>query len=107
MTAFHEIDLFTFVLVLTCMSMKRVDEEPNRNYFGIRYLLPEYINAYWELIRALTMRYTYGPEYEEGWFSVLLRVVGLAFPGISAHSPTDYVNSVRLGKEQTVQMSSF
>lgn len=84
---------------------QRVDEEPNRNYFGIRYLLPEYINAYWELIRALTMHYTYGPEYEEGWFSVLLRVVGLAFPGISAHSPTDYVNSVRLGKEQTVQMS--
>ncbi|KAK9281189.1 hypothetical protein L1049_004084 [Liquidambar formosana] len=84
---------------------QKVDEEPNRNFFGIRYLIPEYLNAVWELIRSLTMGYTHGPEYKEGWFSILLRIVGLALPGISAHSPTDYVNSVRLGQEYIVQMS--
>jgi len=33
--------------------------------------------------------------------------MGLALPGIAAHCPTDYVNSVRLGKERIVRMSSF
>ena len=73
-----------------------MDEEPNRNYFGIRYLIPEYLNAVWELMRSLTMQ---GPDYKEGWLSIFLRVVGLALPGVSAHSPTNYVNSVRLGKD--------
>ncbi|ERM99424.1 uncharacterized protein LOC18427459 [Amborella trichopoda] len=77
---------------------KSVDEEPNRNYFGIWYLIPEYLNAWWELFHTLTIGYTRGPEYKEGWLSILLRVVGLAFPGISAHSPTNYVNSIRLGR---------
>ncbi|OVA16054.1 Lipase [Macleaya cordata] len=77
---------------------QEVEEEPNRNFFGMRYLIPEYLNAIWELIRSLTMGYTHGPEYKEGWFSILTRVIGLAFPGISAHCPTDYVNSVRLGR---------
>ncbi|KAF5466260.1 hypothetical protein F2P56_016203 [Juglans regia] len=86
---------------------KNMDEEPNRNYFGMRYVIPAYLNAVWELIRSLTMGYTHGPDYKEGWFSILLRVIGLALPGISAHCPTDYVNSARLGKERIIQMSSF
>ncbi|KAI4386900.1 hypothetical protein MLD38_004778 [Melastoma candidum] len=79
---------------------KRVDEEPNRNFFGPKFLIPEYLNAFWELIRGLLMGYLHGPEYEEGWFSILIRTIGLVLPGISAHSPRDYVNSVRLGREQ-------
>ncbi|KAH7865372.1 hypothetical protein Vadar_005738 [Vaccinium darrowii] len=86
---------------------QKVDEEPNRNYFGILYLIPEYINAVWELIRSLIMGYTHGPEYKEGWLSVGLRVVGLAIPGISAHSPTNYVNSVRLGRERAISMATL
>lgn len=78
---------------------QKVEEEPNRNYFGVRYLIPEYVNAWWELMRSLTMGHTHGPEYKEGWFSILLRIGGLILPGISAHSPTNYVNSVRLGKQ--------
>ncbi|KAI3409602.1 Lipase_3 domain-containing protein [Psidium guajava] len=78
---------------------QKMQEEPNKNYFGPRYLIPAYLNAVWELIRGLTMGYTHGPEYKEEWFSILVRVVGLVLPGLSAHSPTDYVNSVRLGKE--------
>lgn len=88
-----------------CLSLKKVDEEPNRNYFGSRYLITEYLNAVWELMRSLTMGYMQGPEYKEGWLSIFLRVIGLALPGVSAHSPTNYVNSVRLGKEYISGMS--
>ncbi|WJZ94188.1 hypothetical protein VitviT2T_013066 [Vitis vinifera] len=84
---------------------QKVDEEPNRNYFGSRYLITEYLNAVWELMRSLTMGYMQGPEYKEGWLSIFLRVIGLALPGVSAHSPTNYVNSVRLGKEYISGMS--
>lgn len=78
--------------------MKNVEEEPNRNYFGLRYLLPEHMNAVWELIRSLSMRYAYGTEYKETWFSICLRIYGLLMPGVSAHSPVNYINSVRLGR---------
>ncbi|XP_022955874.1 uncharacterized protein LOC111457726 isoform X2 [Cucurbita moschata] len=77
-----------------------VDEESNKNFFGIRYLIPEYLNALWELIRSLVMGYTYGAEYREGWFCLLVRVIGLALPGISAHCLTNYIDSVRLGKKK-------
>ncbi|CAN6701372.1 unnamed protein product [Malus baccata var. baccata] len=86
---------------------QRVEEEPNRNYFGMRYLIAVYLNAVWELIRGLTMGYTHGPEYREGWFSILLRIIGLVAPGLSAHSPTNYINSVRLGNDRVIQMLSF
>ncbi|TYK07174.1 putative Triacylglycerol lipase [Cucumis melo var. makuwa] len=49
----------------------KVDEEPNKNFLGIRYLIPEYLNALWELLRSLLMGYTHGPEYKEGWFCIL------------------------------------
>lgn len=86
---------------------RKVEEEPNRNFFGIRYMIPEYLNAVWELIRSLIMGYTHGPEYKESWLSVLLRIVGLAMPGISAHSPTNYINSIRLGRNSAIPMSSL
>ncbi|CAN4085090.1 unnamed protein product [Withania somnifera] len=75
--------------------------------FGLRFVIPLYLNAGWELIRSFTMGTMYGPEYEETWESVLLRALGLLLPGISAHSPVDYVNSIRLGRGRSTQMSSF
>lgn len=81
--------------------MKRTDEEPDPNFFGLRYVIPVHLNAAWELIRSMVMGYIYGPEYQEGWFSLCFRVLGLALPGIAAHCPTDYVNSVRLGSDRT------
>lgn len=83
-----------------------MDEEPNKNYFGITHMIPEYLIAVWELIRSLTVGYTQGPEYKEGWFSIFLRVLGLSMPGIAAHCPVNYVNSVRLGKSRVIRMSS-
>ncbi|KAG8367096.1 hypothetical protein BUALT_Bualt16G0037100 [Buddleja alternifolia] len=86
---------------------QNVDEEPNPNYFGYRFLIPEYLNAMWELVRSLTMRYMYGPGYKECWESFMLRMVGLAIPGLADHSPVDYVNSVRLGRTRSVEMISL
>ncbi|KAM7471927.1 hypothetical protein LguiA_010110 [Lonicera macranthoides] len=85
---------------------QKVDEEPNRNYFGILYVIPDYMNAGWELIRSFMLGYIHGAEYKEGWLSIMFRMVGLAIPGLSAHCPTDYVNSVRLGRMRNFHTSS-
>lgn len=87
--------------------LQKLNEEPNRNYFGLLYLIPEYANAAWELLRSLIMDYFYGPDYRESWESFLLRLVGLAIPGLSAHSPVDYVNSIRLGTRRSIEMRSM
>lgn len=84
--------------------MQKVEEEPNRNYFGWRYVIPEHLNSVWELVRSLTSGYMYGPEYKESWESFLLRMVGLAIPGLAAHSPVEYVNSIRLGRRRGLEM---
>ncbi|GMN36737.1 hypothetical protein TIFTF001_006262 [Ficus carica] len=86
---------------------QKVKEEPNKNFFGLRTAVDLHLNAIWELIRSFIIGYVYGPEYEEGWLSKMVRLIGLLLPGISSHCPTDYVNSVRLGQERTVRMSSF
>ncbi|TMW92437.1 hypothetical protein EJD97_013030 [Solanum chilense] len=80
---------------------EEVHEEPNMNFFGLRYVLPMYLNAVWEFIRSLFMCYMYGPEYKESWESIVFRMVGMFLPGVSAHSPVNYVNSVRLGRKKS------
>uniref|UniRef100_A0A7C9DJ38 Triacylglycerol lipase n=1 Tax=Opuntia streptacantha TaxID=393608 RepID=A0A7C9DJ38_OPUST len=88
---------------------QKVEEEPNRNYFGVRYLIQQHLNAVWELIRALTIQYVHGSDYKENWCSIFVRLIGLLVPGVSAHSPRDYVNSVRLGRQHAghIHMSSL
>jgi hypothetical protein len=87
--------------------LKKLDEEPDPNFYGLRYVVSAHLNSVWELIRSFVVGYTHGPMYKETWFMVFARIMGLALPGIAAHCPTDYVNSVRLGKERVVRMSSF
>ncbi|XP_071731972.1 triacylglycerol lipase OBL1 [Rutidosis leptorrhynchoides] len=76
---------------------QKVDEEPNRNYYELLYLIPEYVNAVWELMRGMMMGMIYGEEYKETWVGIMMRVMGLAIPGLSAHAPPNYINSIRLG----------
>ncbi|XP_038994353.1 triacylglycerol lipase OBL1-like [Hibiscus syriacus] len=76
---------------------KILPEEPNKNYFSLLWVMPKMVNAVWELIRGFILPCIYGPDYKEGWFLRILRVTGLLIPGLSAHSPQDYVNSTRLG----------
>lgn len=86
---------------------QKVEEEPNRNYYGLWYLIPEYVNAVWELVRGLGMGMRYGAEYKESWEGIMMRMMGLVIPGISAHAPPNYINSIRLGKLRHIQMSTL
>ncbi|XP_024970688.1 uncharacterized protein LOC112509779 isoform X1 [Cynara cardunculus var. scolymus] len=86
---------------------QKVEEEPNRNYYGLWYLIPEYVNAVWELMRGLGMGRRYGAEYKESWEGIMMRIMGLVIPGVSAHAPPNYINSIRLGKLRHIQMSTL
>lgn len=74
-----------------------MEEEPNKNYFSLLYVMPKYFIAQWELIRGMFMGCREGSEYKEGWAMRVFRVVGLIIPGLPPHSPYDYVNSTRIG----------
>lgn len=76
-----------------------MNEEPDRNFFGIKYIIPKHLIAVWEIIRGLCMGYIFGAEYKETWVSTFFTVLGLVIPGISAHCPTNYVHCARLGKK--------
>ncbi|PSS31432.1 Lipase [Actinidia chinensis var. chinensis] len=81
----------------SCYKGKAMWEAPDKNYFSLLWAIPKNLNAVWELIRSFIIPRTKGPDYKEGWFLRLLRVFGLAIPGLSAHFPPDYVNVTRLG----------
>ncbi|KAF8015592.1 hypothetical protein BT93_H1187 [Corymbia citriodora subsp. variegata] len=79
---------------------KLVREEPNRNYFSLRQTVPMMSNAWYELKRSFTISREKGPDYREGSFLRIFRVIGLLIPGITAHMFYDYVNATRLGATQ-------
>ncbi|KAG0600272.1 hypothetical protein M758_11G020500 [Ceratodon purpureus] len=75
-----------------------LQEEPNPNFFGVARLITMHLNALWEVFQGLIfITLQHGHEYTETTFSILVRAVGLLLPGVASHSPTNYVNSVRLG----------
>ncbi|KAG4930775.1 hypothetical protein AAZX31_17G166700 [Glycine max] len=97
-------DIMKFEHFGTCLyydrsyTCKKVQEEPNKNYFSWKALIPKKVNAFWELVRSFTIVRKYGPEYQEGWLLRFIRLVGIVLlAGLPAHSPQDYVNVTRLG----------
>ncbi|OMP02005.1 Lipase, class 3 [Corchorus olitorius] len=80
----------------SCYKGKILEEEPNKNYISLIAWIPRSLNAIWELARGFILPLMKGPDYKESWLLVLLRILGLAFPGLSAHNPQEYVNVTRL-----------
>ncbi|KAI3500448.1 hypothetical protein L1887_36269 [Cichorium endivia] len=78
-----------------------VNEEPNKNYFSIKVVVPMYLNAVFELVRSFVLPYTFGSNYKEGILLLGVRLFGLILPGASAHCPQDYVNLTRLASPDT------
>lgn len=74
-------------------------EVPNKNFFSPFFALGMWMNAIWELIRSLLMAFLYGVCFKETMLTIMLRIVGLVFPGVSAHMHVNYVSAVRLGPE--------
>jgi len=77
--------------------MQILEEEPNKNYFSLFWVIPKILNAVWEVIRGFLLPLFLGKEYKQNWFMTLFRLVGLIIPGLPAHSPADYVNATQLG----------
>ncbi|KAJ4841534.1 hypothetical protein Tsubulata_001738 [Turnera subulata] len=81
----------------SCYRGKVLREEPNKNYFSLLWFIPKRVNAGWELVRSFILPIVKGRDYRETWLLTLVRIFGLAIPGIANHCPQDYNNSTRLG----------
>jgi hypothetical protein len=51
----------------------------------------------WELVQNLLLHYVKGREFKATKLSIFCRILGLLVTGVSAHSPVNYINAVRLG----------
>ncbi|XP_010276758.1 PREDICTED: uncharacterized protein LOC104611428 [Nelumbo nucifera] len=89
----------------TWYNVKVLKEEPNKNYFDPKYHLPMYFYAWLDIFLALFVGIYEGRDFHESFTSILFRIVGLYIPGVSCHSPRDYVNDARLGKLNLVKKS--
>ncbi|KAL3681612.1 hypothetical protein R1sor_024568 [Riccia sorocarpa] len=76
-----------------------IKEAPNANYFTLNpgILVRQRIGALYDLILSCFSGWIYGPEFREGWMSILARAAGLVAPGMCSHMPSNYINAVRLG----------
>ncbi|MQM22924.1 hypothetical protein Taro_055983 [Colocasia esculenta] len=80
-----------------------VNEMPMPNYFDLDpvNVIPMYLHAWGDLVRAFFLGRFLGKDFEEGWISIIYRLTGLLIPGVASHSPRDYLNGARLARIPT------
>lgn len=70
--------------------------------FALPNLILMYVSGAFDLVRSFVMGSIisnwYGDCYVEGWFSLLIRITGLLYPGFAGHMPVNYTYAVRYGK---------
>ena len=86
-----------------CIGIQVLEEEPNKNYFSLFWVIPKILKAVWELVRGFLIPFVRGKDFKDTWFMTMVRLVGLISPGIPAHLPPDYVNVTRLGSLHGLQ----
>lgn len=79
-------------------------DESDENYFSLWGTIKRMYNAVLEFIRSFTIATEKGSEYKEGWLLKLARALGIILPGISNHTPQDYVNVTRLSPSFVFQI---
>ncbi|XP_057860715.2 triacylglycerol lipase OBL1 [Cryptomeria japonica] len=82
-------------------SLKKLAETPNRNFSPVFFIQIKIV-ALWELLQCLVLHYREGKEFKETKVSIFCRILGvlspgILIPGLSAHSPVNYINAVGLG----------
>lgn len=73
-------------------------------YFSLRGIIRLMYNAALEFTRSFTIVTEKGSEFREGWLLKSVRVLGIIFPGVSNHTPQDYVNATRLSPPHVFQI---
>ena len=85
-------------LMYCFMLWQNLAEIPNRNFSPV-FFIPIKIIALWELLQCLVLHYIKGKEFKETKVSIFCRLLavlspGILIPGISAHSPVNYIHAV-------------
>ena len=93
----------SFFFFFLCIGIQVLEEEPNKNYFCVFWVIPKISNAGWELVRGFLLPFVKGGDYKETKVMTMVRLLGLIVSGIPAHLPPYYVNSTRLGSFCRVQ----
>lgn len=79
--------------------MQVLEEEPNKNYFSLLYVLPKILNAVYEMIRGFILPHIKGEEFKEGWLMKLFRIMAFITPGLIDHFLLEYDNATRFQKQ--------
>ncbi|KAG7539439.1 Fungal lipase-like domain [Arabidopsis suecica] len=75
---------------------KVLREQLDENFFSLRGIIKMVYIAILEFIRSFTIVTEKGSEFREGWLLKGGRAMGIIVPGVSNHTPQDYVNATRL-----------
>ncbi|KAH7302343.1 hypothetical protein KP509_23G068400 [Ceratopteris richardii] len=80
---------------------KALIEEPDANFVDVIFSIVIRVLAIVELFNgALFLRMLYGDDFRDSDLMTFARYIAIFMPGVVAHSPTNYVNAVRLGPFQ-------
>jgi hypothetical protein len=82
--------------MIFCIEMQILDEEPNKNYFSVFWVIPKILNAVWEVIRGFLLPLVLGREYKQ-FVHDSVQDSWIDNSGLPAHSPENYCQCCLIG----------